>query len=99
MFASVDDFGLITEIPNTYVRSLRVNIALARIEEWAELHKLSFSAEKIVRKSGRLDRMKNSATPPRIHVLSLLVKSSHSARYFYVTMHEKFNAMTHVEYI
>lgn len=71
--------------------------------ECAEVHKISFSAEKIVaayfRKTRRFGRRRNPSTDPRMHFLGVPVKTVSSARYLGVMVNAKLNSMTHVVYI
>lgn len=105
LIAYSDDFALLIEAPNAYMCVRRVERALARIEEWAESHKLTFSPEKTAsvyfRKVCRLGGKRNSSTPPRMHFLGVSIKMVQSAKYLGVMVDAKLNgmALAHVAYV
>lgn len=79
------DFGLLIEALNTYQCSHRANIALARIAERSEQHKLTFSAEKTIaiyfRNLRRLGRRRNPSTTPRKPFIGVPVEREVSWRH------------------
>lgn len=91
------------EAPIAYQYSHRANIVLARIAEWAALHKLTFSEEKILaiyfRKLRRLGRRRNPSTTPRMHFLGVSVKTKTSAVYLGIMVDANLNGMAHVAYV
>ena len=98
--AYADDFVVLVSGPNTHKISRRANIALAKIAEWAELHKLQFSAAKtsavLFRKPHDGDRRRTPRTFPRIRFLGTAVKAVKTQQYLSYTIDDNLNGLAHV---
>lgn len=104
IIAYADDFTLLIEAPIAYQCRRKASAALERIATWAELQKLTFSAEKTVmvyfRKKCRLGSYRwNPSTAPRILFLGRAIKALLASRYLGVMVDDKLNVMTHCAYI
>lgn len=68
IIAYADDLAITVEAPNAFICGRMANVTLEKIERWAELQKLTFSAEKSVsvyfRKMRRMGRKRNPMSDP-----------------------------------